>query len=135
MTVTVSGQSGSLTNGFTYVAGPTVTLIAEQRVDCGRDSGHDHRHKLRRRSDRNVWRNGGDQRCGGEQYHHYGHHSSWKRRCGDSDSNGRRAERKPGSGFTYVGGPTVTGVSPNSGPTAGGQQSRLRARTSPPERP
>ena len=28
MTVTVSGQSGSLTNGFTYVVSPTVTSVS-----------------------------------------------------------------------------------------------------------
>ena len=43
VTVTSSGQSGSLANGFTYVLAPTVTSVSpEQRVDIGRNGGHDH---------------------------------------------------------------------------------------------
>ena len=64
---------------------------------------------------------GGDQRDGGEQHHHHGDHAGGQRRRGDGDgdnSGGRSGSLA--SGFTYVATPTVSSVSPNSGPAAGG---------------
>ena len=69
VTVTVNGQSGSLTNGFTYVVPPTVSSVSpEQWVDGGRNGGDDHGDELRCRGDGDVRRHGGDQRGGGEQH-------------------------------------------------------------------
>ena len=68
VTVTVSGQSGSLANGFTYVVAPTVTqCVAEQRPGSGRNGGDDHGDQLRDGRDGDVWKCGGNQRSGGEQ--------------------------------------------------------------------
>ena len=64
---------------------------------------------------------GGDQRGGGEQHDDHGHNSGRQRRCGDGD--GDQSGCQSGSltnGFTYVVVPTVSSVSPNSGPAAGG---------------
>ena len=48
----LSGQSGSLASGFTYIVQPTVSSVsAEQRIDGGRDGGDDHRDELRHGSD------------------------------------------------------------------------------------
>ena len=56
VTVTVNGQSGSLTNGFTYVVPPTVSSVsAEQRVDGGWNGSHDHGDELCGGSDGDVW--------------------------------------------------------------------------------
>ena len=77
VTVTVNGQSGSLTNGFTYLAPPTVSRCQpEQRVNAGWDSGDDHGDELCRGSDGDVWRGGSDQRGGGEQHDDHGDDAS-----------------------------------------------------------
>ena len=65
----------------------------------------------------------GNQRGGGEQHVHNGHNSSGRRWCGDNDRI--TVNRQSGSltnGFTYVGQPTVTSVSP-------GQRARRQAST------
>ena len=46
--------------------------VAEQRTDSGRDGGDDHRDELCLGSDGDVWRNGGDERGGGEQHDDHG---------------------------------------------------------------
>ena len=52
VTVTVNGQNGNLTNGFSYIASPTVSSVSsEQRVDAGRDGSDDHGNELCRGSD------------------------------------------------------------------------------------
>ncbi len=70
MTVTnPGGQNGSLTNGFTYVASPTVTSVSPNSGTDGRwDGGNDHGHELRHGSDGDVRRHGGNERSRGEQY-------------------------------------------------------------------
>ena len=95
--------------------------VTEQWVDGGRHGGDDHRDELCGGRDGDVWQRGGDQRDGGEQHHHHGHDAGRQRGCGDRDGD------QPGgqsgslaSGFTYVAPPTVTSVSPNNGPAAGG---------------
>jgi hypothetical protein len=42
VTVTVSGQSGSLTNGFTYIVVPTVTSVSPNTDDGRQDGGDGH---------------------------------------------------------------------------------------------
>ena len=87
VTVTVSGQSGSLTNGFTYVVAPTVSSVSpEQRADGRRDGGNDHGDELCRGSDGDVRRHGSDQRGGGEQHDDHGDDTGGTR--GGSDGDG-----------------------------------------------
>ena len=70
VTVTVNSQSGSLTNGFTYVAPPTVSSVSPNNGSGSRrDGGDDHRDELCRGSDGDVWRHSGDERGGGEMRH------------------------------------------------------------------
>jgi hypothetical protein len=59
--------------------------FAEQRVDGGRNSGHDHRNKLRHGSYRDGWRNGGDERSGGQRNPDHGDDPGGQ--CGGSDSD------------------------------------------------
>ena len=67
VTVTVNGQNGSLTNGYTYVVVPTVTeCVAEQRATGRRDGSDDYGDKLCRGSDGDVRRGGSDQRSSRE---------------------------------------------------------------------
>ena len=49
-----------------------------------------------------VWRGGGHQCGGGKQHNDHGDDSGGRRRCGDRDGHGHRAEWKPHGGFTYV---------------------------------
>ncbi len=124
-TVTVTnsgGQSGSLASGFTYIAGPTVSeCIAEQRSGGGRDGGDDHGDELRGGRDGDVWQRGGDQRGGGEQHDDHGDDAGGQCGCGDGDGDNSGGQSGSlASGFTYIGTPTVSSVSPNSGSTSGG---------------
>ena len=93
--------------------------LAEQRIDGRRYGGDDHRHELRRGSDGNVWRHGGDQRGGGER-----HTITATTPAGSAGAATvtvtRWAERKPGQWVYLCCPPTVSSVSPNSGSTAGG---------------
>ena len=122
VTVTVNGQSGSLTNGFTYVVPPTVSSVSsEQWTDGGRDGGDDHGDELRGGSDGDVREQRSDERGGGERHTDHGDDAGRKR--GSGDGNGDEQRGQSGSlanGYTYVAAPTVSSVSPNSGPTAGG---------------
>ena len=93
MTVTVSGQSGSLANGFTYVAIPTVTSVSPNTgVDSGRNIGHHHRHELCLWRNGDVWNDSGNQRGCGEQHDDHGDYACRKRGRSDGNDNGQRAE-------------------------------------------
>ena len=91
VTVTVTnsnGQSGSLANGFTYVGPPTVSSVSPNSgIDARWDGGDDHGDELCRRSDGNVWRDGGDQRGGGEQHDDHGDDAGGQRGSGDGDGD------------------------------------------------
>ena len=119
VTVKVSGQSGSLTNGFTYVVIPDREQCgAEQRSDGGWDGGDDHGDELCGRSDGDVWRDGSDECGGGER----DDRSRRRRRQGvrERSTVTVTVNSQSGSltnGFTYVVAPTVSSVSPNSGST------------------
>ena len=64
---------------------------------------------------------GGDQRGGGEQYDDHSHDAGGECGRGDGDRDQSRAlSGSLASGFTYVVVPTVSSVSPNNGPMAGG---------------
>ncbi len=108
VTVTVTnsgGQSGSLANGFTYVATPTVSECqSEQRVDGGWDGGDDHGDELCGGRDGDVRSCGGDQRGGGEQHDDHGDDAGGECGCGDGDGDSERAERKPGQRVHLCGG-------------------------------
>ena len=95
MTVTVSGQSGSLASGFTYVASPTVTSVSPNTGSTAGGTA--------------VTITGTNFAAGAtvtfgataatnvvvvSSTSHHGHNSRRKCRCSDSDRNGRRAERK-----------------------------------------
>ncbi len=95
VTVTVSGQSGSLASGFTYAVIPTVSSVSPNSGPTGgRNSSHDYRDELCHGGNGDVRRDGGDQRGGGQQHFDHGHSSGGKRRCGNGDSNGQRAQRQ-----------------------------------------
>ena len=67
VTVTVSGQSGSLTNGFTYIGvADGHQCESEYGFDGWWDIGDDHRDELRGGSDGDVRERIGDERGGGE---------------------------------------------------------------------
>ena len=76
VTVTVSGQSGSLASAIHLRS----DADGEQRQseywdDGGRDGRDDHRHELCCRSDGNVRQYGSDERSGGERDADHGDHS------------------------------------------------------------
>ena len=73
------------------------------------------------RGDGDVWRCGGNQRCSGEQHDDHSHDSGGDCRCVTvSVTNLGSQSGSLASGFTYVVLPTVSSVSPNNGPIAGG---------------
>ena len=82
--------------------------------------GDDHGDELRRGRDGNVWRYGGDERGGGKQHDDHSHNAGGQSRRSDGDGNGNGQSGSLANGFTYIGPPTVSSVSPNNGPTAGG---------------
>ena len=95
VTVTVNGQSGSLTQWIHLCGAPTVSSVSPNNgPTAGRDSSDDHGNELCRGSDGDVRRDGGDQCGGGEQHDDHGHDAGGKRGRGDGDRNGQRAERK-----------------------------------------
>ena len=122
VTVTVNGQSGSLTNGFTYVVPPTVSSVSPNSGStAGGTAVTITGTNFVAGATVTFGSDGGDQRGGGEQHDDHGHNSSGKCRCGDGDSHGQRAERKSGQWIhlcSYADGEQCE--SPNSGPTAGG---------------
>ena len=90
------GQSGSLTNGFTYVAPPTVSSVSPNSgIDGGRNGSDDHGNELCDGSDGDVRERGGDERSGSERDDDHGDNAGGECRSGDGDRNGERAERKP----------------------------------------
>ena len=109
---------------FSAVSGPlpTVTSVSPNSgATGGRNSGHDYRHELRGGCGGDVWQYGGDQCRGGEQYDDHGDDSG-----GDAGAvtvtvtNPGGQSGSLASAFTYILAPTVSSVSPNSGPLAGG---------------
>ena len=97
VTVTVSGQSGSLRQRLhLYGAADGDQRVAEQRTVAGWHRGDDHRDELRQRGDGDLRQQCGHQRDGGEQHDDHGHHAGGDCGRGDSDGDGGRAERKPG---------------------------------------
>ena len=123
VTVTnVGAQSGSLASGFTYMVTPDGEQCEpEQRSGGRRDGGDDHGDELRHGSDGDVWQHGGDQCGGGEQHDDHGDHTGGHGGCGDGDGDSSGGQSGSlANGFTYIGQPTVSSVSPNNGPTAGG---------------
>ena len=97
VTVTVTNpgsQNGSLTNGYTYVVVPTVTSVSPEQRTAGRwDGSDDYGDELCRGSDGDVWRDGSDQRGGGQQHDDYGDDSSrnWN---SNGNRDRERTERK-----------------------------------------
>ena len=96
VTVTVNGQSGSLTNGYTYIAcADGDQRESEHGVDGWRDGGDDHGYELCHGSDGDVRKRGGDERGGGERHDDHGDDAGGERGCGNRDGDrtwGRRAE-------------------------------------------
>ena len=96
----VSPNSGS-------TAGGTAVTITGTNFAAGRDG--------------DVRKCGGDECGGGEQHDHHGDNAGGE--CGRGDRDGdrpERTEREPGERVYLHASPTVTGVSPNGGPLAGG---------------
>ena len=69
--------------------------IADLRSGGGRNGGDDHGHELCRGRDGDVWRDGGDQRGGSEQYLDHGNDAGARCGRGDGDGDGERPARKP----------------------------------------
>ena len=100
MTVTVTVERAERKPGqriYLHCAADGEQCSAEQRADGGRNGGHDHGDELCGGSDGDVWRDGGDQRGGGEQHVDHGHDAGGQRRSGDGNGDQQqRAERKSG---------------------------------------
>jgi hypothetical protein len=97
VTVTVSGQSGSLASGYTYVVAPSVSSVSPNGgTTSGGTAVDDHGDQLRLRSDSEVREYGGDQRGGCKQHIYYSDDAGGERGRGDGDSDGERAEWEPG---------------------------------------
>ena len=93
----MNGQSGSLTNGFTYVVAPTVSSVSPNSgTDGGWNGGDDHGDELCGGSDGEVRSDGSDERSGGEQHIDYGDDAGRNSRRGDGDGDGGRAEWESG---------------------------------------
>ena len=102
------GQSGTLTNGYTYTAtnpAPTVSASdADVGNDGGRDGGDDHGDGLPGGRDGDAGRNGGEQRDGGEQHDDHGDDAG---ACGGRGERGGDqhgcADGTLTNGYTYTG--------------------------------
>ena len=90
-----NGQPGSLTNGFTYVVVPTVSSVSPNSGStAGGTAVTITGTELCRRSDGDVWRDGGNQ-CGGcEQYVDHGDDAGARGGGGNGDGDDRIA--RPG---------------------------------------
>ena len=104
VTVTVSGQSGSLASAFTYICvADGEERHAQQRIDGGRNGGDDYRDELCRGSDGDVRQYGGDERSGGKRHDDHGDDAGGQCGCGDGDGDqGSGQSGSLASGFTYV---------------------------------
>ena len=123
VTVTVNGQSGSLTNGFTYVVPPTVTSVSPNSGStAGGTAVTITGTNFAAGATVTFGSDGGDERGGREQHHDHGDDPGGQRGSGDGhgDESGSRQSGSLANGFTYVVVPTVSSVSPNNGPVAGG---------------
>ncbi len=122
VTVTVSGQSGSVSSGYTYVVAPAVRSVSPNSGStAGGTSVTITGANFAAGATVTFGGTAATQRGGGEQHDHHG-----------DDASGHAAGAvtvtvtvggQSGSlanGFTYIGLPTVSSVSPNSGSTAGG---------------
>ena len=121
VTVTVSGQSGSLTNGFTYVVIPTVTGVSPNSGSTaggtavtitGTNFSAGATVTFGAAAATNVVVDSGTSITATTPAGSAGAVTVTVTVSGQSGSLA--------SGFTYLGSPTVTSISPNSGPTAGG---------------
>ena len=122
MTVTNPGSAGRQFGERIHVCGRAHgdERITEQWSDSGWYGGDDHGDELCCGSDGDVWRDSGDERGGGGCGPHHGYDTGACGRSGDGDGNGQQPDRNLANGFTYNAPPTVTSVSPNNGPAAGG---------------
>ena len=122
VTVTVNSQSGSLTNGYTYAVDTDGDeCVAEQWTGSRRDGSDDHGDGLRGGSDGEVWRNGGDERDGGEQHDDHGDDAGASGGGGGGDGDGEWAEREPHQWIhVHASPPTVSECIAEHGTTAGG---------------
>ena len=103
VTVTVSGQSGSLTSGFTYVVTPTVSSVSPNNgPTAGGTAVTITGTNFAAGATVTFGGDGGHQRRGGEQHDDHSHNSGGQRGCGDGNGDGERAEREPDQWFTYV---------------------------------
>ena len=102
MTVTVSGLTGSLANGFTYTVNPTVTSVSPNNGTTAGGTSVT--------ITGTNFATGATVTFGGtaatnvvvtEQHYHHSHFTCWN--CGSSnrDSNGQRPSGSLANGFTY----------------------------------
>ena len=90
-----NGQSGTLTNGYTYTASPAPTSISPTSGTTRWRNLRDHqRNELCVRCDGDFWRNLGNQRRRGQQYFdHCCHSRTRSRSCECSSNEQQRPER------------------------------------------
>ena len=131
---TPAGSAGAVTVTVTNhrrraAAWPAVTPTScadgdqrepEQRTGGGRDSGDHHRDELRHGCDSDLRQRGGHQRGGGQQHDHHGDHAGGSAGAVTVTVTVGGQSGSLANGYTYIGTPTVTSVSPNNGPAAGG---------------
>ena len=138
-TITADSPAGTGTVDVTVTTpgGTSATSPADQFTYAGRADGHgpepdqrsggrrhlgdDHRHRLHRRHGGRLRHDGGDERHRGQRHHDHGRQPAG---TGTVDvtvtTPGGTSATSPADQFTYVAAPTVTGLSPTSGPAAGG---------------
>ena len=86
-----------------------------------RHVGDDHRDRLHRRHGGRLRLDAGDGRHSRQRHLDHGRQPGGHRHRGrDRDHAGGTSATSPADQFTYVAAPTVTGISPTTGPAAGG---------------
>ena len=127
--VTVTTPAGtsatSPADQFTYIVARTDGHGPEpdQRSDGRRHSGDDHRHRFHRRHGGRLRHDGGDRRHRGQRHLDHGRQPGGHRhRRRDRDHAGGTSATSAGRSVHLhaAAAPTVTGLSPTSGSTAGG---------------
>ena len=95
VTVTVNGQSGSLTNGFTYNAPPTVSSVSPNNGPvAGGTAVTITGTNFAAGATVTFGSDGGDERGGSERDTDHGDDTGRQRGSGDGDGDGERAERE-----------------------------------------